>query len=245
MRRQTIKNMPPLLSKALSVTMTLFKRCNSLIRGRANKGNSLSSTPANKPLTYVFCRLFRFCKSHPPTISQKDKASYIEQNCPPALGDGLPQRLSDIVINNYNSRFPISSATDWQETWYDREYIRGRFENDKSFIKTLTSICSDHFANPEYSVELMSLDMGISSSMLYKTLMRLRHISPSKYIEEQRVLLAINLLRKSPDLTDIHLADRSGFKTVTSLRRCVTNLTGKSVEQFRSDEIRNRKLRLQ
>lgn len=231
LQKQRVKRMPSLLSKALSATVNLCSRCVSL-SGYNKLKTGFSKPKVNKTPGCALCRLLRLGRTH-----------RVQQNRTAALDDSISKRMSEIVIKAYNSGNRITvTANEPQEDWEYSTPVRGRFVSDNAFVKSLNSICQERYANSDYTVEMMSMDMGMSHSMLYATMMRLRQVTPSAYIEEQRFKMALNLLHKSPMLNDIEIADMTGFKTVTALHRCFSKRTGKSIEQFRCYEIRNKRL---
>ncbi|MFZ6009286.1 MAG: response regulator transcription factor, partial [Bacteroidota bacterium] len=81
---------------------------------------------------------------------------------------------------------------------------------DERLIQKAIKVVEDHMANPEFSVEEFSRELGMSRVHLYKKLLSLTGKSPIEFIRTIRLQRAAQLLKKS-QLTVSEIAYQVGF----------------------------------
>jgi signal transduction histidine kinase/ligand-binding sensor domain-containing protein/DNA-binding response OmpR family regulator len=81
---------------------------------------------------------------------------------------------------------------------------------DEKFIQKAIKIVEDHISEPEFSVEDLSHELGISRAHFYKKIMSLTGKSPLEFIRMIRLQHAAQLLKKS-QLTVAEIAYKVGF----------------------------------
>lgn len=81
---------------------------------------------------------------------------------------------------------------------------------DEELVKRATAYVESHISEPEYSVEILSKEMGMSRVKLYKSLLRLTGKSPVEFIRLIRIKRAAQLLKDS-QMTISEIAYQTGF----------------------------------
>lgn len=82
--------------------------------------------------------------------------------------------------------------------------------NDEKFLKKALSIIETNLADPDFSVQQLSLQLYVSRVALYKKLLMLTGKAPIDFIRNVKMQRAIQLLKKS-DLTIAEVAYEVGF----------------------------------
>lgn len=95
----------------------------------------------------------------------------------------------------------------------------GRLSWDEEFLKKLNRIVVENISNEQFGVMLLSQEMGMSRSYLYRKLQSLRGQSVSNYIREIRMVEAMKLLRKDVG-TVSEIAYQVGFNTPSYFHKC-------------------------
>ena len=81
---------------------------------------------------------------------------------------------------------------------------------DEKFIQNAVKCVEEHISEPEFSVEDLSHELGISRAHFYKKIMALTGKSPLEFIRTIRLQHAAQLLEKS-QLTVAEVAYQVGF----------------------------------
>ena len=81
---------------------------------------------------------------------------------------------------------------------------------DEKFIQRALKVTEENMSNPEYSVKLLSRDMGVSRGHLYNKLLALTGRTPIEFIRIMRLKRAAQLLGKS-QMSVSEIAYQVGF----------------------------------
>ncbi len=104
---------------------------------------------------------------------------------------------------------------------------------DEKFIERVMSIIQANISNPEFGVELLCRDIGMSSTQLYRRLMSITHLSAGDVIKKYRIKKASLLLRnKEGNISEIMYS--VGFSNLSYFSKCFKKeygLTPKDYQQ--------------
>ena len=90
---------------------------------------------------------------------------------------------------------------------------------EQQFLLKLSELMEANYRDPEYSVELLSVDIGLSRSQLHRKLTALTSVSASKFIRIYRLKKAMKMLKaKSGIISEI--AYDVGFNNVSYFNKC-------------------------
>ncbi|WP_207534549.1 two-component regulator propeller domain-containing protein [Desertivirga arenae] len=101
---------------------------------------------------------------------------------------------------------------------------------DEKFIQKALKYVEENLDNPDYSVELLSKDMGMDRTGLYRKLLHVIGKTPSSFIRSVRLKRAALLLDQG--LTVAEVADRVGFSTSSYLTKCFQEEFGMKPSQY-------------
>lgn len=90
---------------------------------------------------------------------------------------------------------------------------------DEIFIKKAMDLVEEHMADPEFNVENMVQEIGMSRSKLYLKLKAITGQSSSEFIRTVRLKRAVQLLESS-DLTVKEIMYMTGFNTASYFSKC-------------------------
>jgi len=91
--------------------------------------------------------------------------------------------------------------------------------SDERFIKKLFEIIEKHISNPELDVDLMTAEIGMSRTLLYKKVNSLANTSVKLFIRSVRLKKAAELLSTS-DMSITDIAYEVGFSTLPYFSKC-------------------------
>jgi DNA-binding response OmpR family regulator len=108
----------------------------------------------------------------------------------------------------------------------------GSGENvDDKFIKKVMSIIEANIANPEFSVEMLSDEVGMSSTHLYRKLKSTTRLSPNDIIRKYRIKKASLLLaNKEGNISEIMYA--VGFSNLSYFSKCFKAEFGTTPKEY-------------
>jgi signal transduction histidine kinase/ligand-binding sensor domain-containing protein/DNA-binding response OmpR family regulator len=135
--------------------------------------------------------------------------------------EGLEKGADDYITKPFNFEILELRIKNLIE---QRKKIRSYFQQDKElqptdisitsldekFLKKIKEITENNLHEPNFSVEKLSLDFGISRAHLYNKLLALTGKTPIEYIRILRIRRAAQLLEKS-QLTVMEIAYKVGF----------------------------------
>lgn len=81
---------------------------------------------------------------------------------------------------------------------------------DKSFVDQYESIVKKHLSNPDFDVEMLCKEMGVSRAKLYRKVKAITNLSPAEVIRNIRLECAAEMLRTSGQ-TATEIAYLTGF----------------------------------
>ncbi|MEL6650976.1 MAG: DNA-binding response regulator, partial [Bacteroidota bacterium] len=90
---------------------------------------------------------------------------------------------------------------------------------DEIFLKRAMDLIEEHMTNPDFNVENMAREIGMSRSKLYLKLKALTGQSSSEFIRTVRLKRAVQLLESS-DLTVKEIMYMTGFNTASYFSKC-------------------------
>ena len=90
---------------------------------------------------------------------------------------------------------------------------------DEKLIQRAIKLVEDHISEPEFSVEDLSHELGMSRVYLYKKLLSLTGKSPLEFIRAIRLQQAAQLLEKS-QLNVSEIAYKVGFNNPKYFAKC-------------------------
>lgn len=104
---------------------------------------------------------------------------------------------------------------------------------DDKFIKKVMSILSANIANPDFSVEMLSEEIGMSTTHLYRKLKSLTHFSANDIIRKYRIKKASLLLQnKEGNISEIMY--EVGFSNLSYFSKCFRAEFGMTPKEFQS-----------
>jgi YesN/AraC family two-component response regulator len=104
---------------------------------------------------------------------------------------------------------------------------------EKEFLEKVNGIVMEHISNPEFSVENLMAEVGMSRSQLYRKFKAISNRNPSEYIRLLRLGHAADLLRESKYSIN-EVAFMSGFGNVSYFNTCFKKHFGTSPGKYAS-----------
>ena len=109
---------------------------------------------------------------------------------------------------------------------------------DDKFIRKVVSIIEANISNPNFNVDMLSDEIGMSSTHLYRKLKSLTRVSPKDIIRKYRLKKASLLLRnKEGNISEIMY--EVGFSNLSYFAKCFKAEFGLSPKEFQQRESRN------
>ncbi|WP_308756234.1 ATP-binding protein [uncultured Bacteroides sp.] len=106
---------------------------------------------------------------------------------------------------------------------------------DEQLIQKALEQIERNIDNPEYSVESLSRDLGMSRMNLYRKLQSVTGHTPTEFIKTIRLKRAAQLLQGS-QLTMVEVADRVGFSSSSYFTKCFKEQFGVLPTQYAENE---------
>jgi len=106
---------------------------------------------------------------------------------------------------------------------------------DEIFLKKAMEIVNEHMEDPDFNVETMVREIGMSRSKLYLKLKALTGQSTSEFIRSVRLKRAVQLLEKS-DMTVKEVMYMTGFNTASYFAKCFKKQFGVSPSEYLKKE---------
>lgn len=101
---------------------------------------------------------------------------------------------------------------------------------DETFLRKVLQHVEQNIDNPEYSVEVLSRDMGMDRTGLYRKLISIVGKTPTNFIRSIRLKRAAQLLKEGYTVAEV--ADRVGFSTSSYLSKCFQEEFGMRPSQY-------------
>jgi signal transduction histidine kinase/ligand-binding sensor domain-containing protein/DNA-binding response OmpR family regulator len=110
----------------------------------------------------------------------------------------------------------------------------GENEDDR-FLKKVMNTIEANISNPDFSVELLSEEMGMSSTHLYRKLKSLTHLSANEIIKKYRIKKASILLKnKEGNISEIMY--EVGFSNLSYFSKCFRTEFGLTPKEYQQRE---------
>src|SRR5690606_27189403 len=106
---------------------------------------------------------------------------------------------------------------------------------DEALVQKALQSVEDNMDNPEYGVEKLGKDIGLSRGHLYRKLQSITGQSPADFIRAIRLKRAAQLLRDS-QLNITEIAYMVGFSTVKYFNKHFKDTFGSTPSQYRNKE---------
>lgn len=101
---------------------------------------------------------------------------------------------------------------------------------DEAFLRKVLQYIEQNLDNPEYSVEVLSRDMGMDRTGLYRRLISVVGKTPTNFIRSIRLRRAAQLLKEGYTVAEV--ADLVGFNTSSYLSKCFQEEIGMRPSQY-------------
>ena len=101
---------------------------------------------------------------------------------------------------------------------------------DEAFLRKVLQYIEQNLDNPEYSVEVLSRDMGMDRTGLYRRLISVVGKTPTNFIRSIRLRRAAQLLKEGYTVAEV--ADLVGFNTSSYLSKCFQEEFGMRPSQY-------------
>ena len=101
---------------------------------------------------------------------------------------------------------------------------------DETFLRKVLQYIEQNLDNPEYSVEVLSRDMGMDRTGLYRRLISVVGKTPTNFIRSIRLKRAAQLLKEGYTVAEV--ADLVGFNTSSYLSKCFQEEFGMRPSQY-------------
>ena len=101
---------------------------------------------------------------------------------------------------------------------------------DEAFLRKVLQYIEQNLDNPEYSVEVLSRDMGMDRTGLYRRLISVVGKTPTNFIRSIRLRRVAQLLKEGYTVAEV--ADLVGFNTSSYLSKCFQEEFGMRPSQY-------------
>lgn len=105
---------------------------------------------------------------------------------------------------------------------------------DDDLLHKAIAKTEEHLADPDYNVQRLSDDLGMSRITLYRRLQQITGVSPTDFIRDIRLKKAAQLLTQSPNATVADVARRVGFASPKHFSRCFREKFGMLPTDYRT-----------
>jgi signal transduction histidine kinase/DNA-binding response OmpR family regulator/ligand-binding sensor domain-containing protein len=106
---------------------------------------------------------------------------------------------------------------------------------DQNLLKRINQVIDQHLHDPEFDVDKLAADAGVSRSSLFTKFKALTGITPNDYIRNKRLKRAAVLLRDQPELRVVEIAEQLGFGSPVYFSRIFKARYGVSPAQYRKE----------
>jgi len=152
--------------------------------------------------------------------------AYLEK---PFDADYLTSLVKNLLNQRKKLREKFSSQTDLIT---NNTELQGA---DQLFLVKVNEIVNENVSDPEFSVDQLLVEVGMSRSQLYRKFKAILDKNPSEYIRMLRLNHAVTLLGKN-QYTISEVAFKSGFGNVSYFNTCFKRYFGTSPGRFRTSE---------
>ncbi len=107
---------------------------------------------------------------------------------------------------------------------------------DADFLTRLDDVVKTHLAEPDFDVNQLARELGVSRSSLYNKLKALSFVTPNEYILNVRLKAAADLLKKNPEMQITEIAYQVGFNSLRYFRHCFKASFNQTPQEYRQSE---------
>ncbi|MDE5997751.1 MAG: response regulator [Muribaculaceae bacterium] len=143
--------------------------------------------------------------------------------------DELEALVDTLIENRLRLKGKFSGAQD-TEGKIDAPEMKG---NDEVLMDRIMKEINAHIDDPEFNVEKLSIEVGVSRAHLHRKMKDLIGMTPSDYIRNIRLKRACELLRR-PDIEVTQVAYKIGFTSQPHFSSHFKRYTGFSPSEYRS-----------
>jgi DNA-binding response OmpR family regulator len=157
--------------------------------------------------------------------------------------EGLESGADDYIVKPFNMEALRARLRNLLET---RRRLRAQFSRewrsdpadqadnpvDAEFLKRAVSLIEANLSDPEFGVEKLSREIGLSRSQLFRKMKSLTSETPFDFIQTLRMRKAVQLLEKT-DRSVTEIAYDVGFKYPSHFSQLFHSRLGKSPKEFR------------
>ncbi|MBP1993303.1 AraC family transcriptional regulator [Paenibacillus eucommiae] len=109
-------------------------------------------------------------------------------------------------------------------------------KNNHQLIKQVKSYISEHFANPELSLNHLNGEFGMNASYLSRLFKEEFGVKFIDYVSQVRIEQAIVILQKNESITNQELAEEVGYSNAITFTRAFKKYTGSTPGQYRKPQ---------
>lgn len=140
------------------------------------------------------------------------------------------ESLIDNLIDNRQKVNGKASGVSETEGKITHPEVKG---NDEILMERVMKVMEKHISEPEFNVEQLSVEVGISRAHLHRKMKDATGITPSDFIRNIRLKRASQLLRK-PDIEITQIAYMVGYNSQPHFSTVFKKFTGYTPSEYRS-----------
>lgn len=133
-------------------------------------------------------------------------------------------------------RTTLANREKWQRRYSADLLPQSVNRQEKKFLNELTTIIEKHLADPAFSVEKLSREMGLSRVQLYRKVQALLAMNVSDYLAEVRLKKAKYLLKET-NKPMAEIASETGFSSAAYFTTFFKQHTQKTPSEYRKTSI--------
>lgn len=141
----------------------------------------------------------------------------------------LRTMMDTLIENRLRMRGKYSGAQDTEGKITAPE-VKG---NDEKLMERIMKVIDKHIDNPDFSVEMLSNEVGISRAHLHRKMKESIGLTPSDFIRNIRLRRACELLQK-PDIEVSQIAYLVGYVTQPHFSSAFKKFTGHTPSEYRA-----------
>jgi len=104
-------------------------------------------------------------------------------------------------------------------------------QKNKTFVENINRIIENNLENPNFNIDSIANEMGLSRSAFFKKIKSLTGCSPVEFVREYKLNKAVDLL-KNTDMNITDIAYKTGFTDVGYFGKCFHKKFGLSPREF-------------